>query len=322
MFSIGLDTWQLILLTILILLCINYLYHILIDKLIVIETTSAEGFIDTAASSSTASQDPYDDFYASIYHKIFQHDRLVQAEAALAFKDWERNTPPQKMNILDCGCGTGVATCYFAKQGVGTVVGLDRAPAMLRFAQSTILPSTTLTEQQMSAVSWKQGDAYGPSNFIAGTFSHAALLYFTVYCFRDLDALFKNLALWVRPGGGLVIEAVNKYKFEPVPDIANPWVAVSPQKYSKHRITTARAAFDKFDYETEFDLEDPRAEYREIFRFKDGSIRRQTHVLWMPSIAQIVEKAKAAGWVYQKFTDLEVVGFNYGYLLFFTRGQS
>jgi hypothetical protein len=43
--------------------------------------------------------------------------------------------------------------------------------------------------------------------------------------------------------------------------------------------------FDKFDYEAEFELEDPKAEFRETFRFKDGSVRRQKHSLLMPSIA-------------------------------------
>jgi len=317
---LGLDTWQLVLLSILILLCANYLYHILLDRLTEEPTFAAEGFENQALASQ--GQEIYDDFYASIYHKIFQHDKLVQAEAAIALQDWEKRMPKSKMRILDLGCGTGVATCYFAKQGVQSVTGLDRAPAMLRFAKNSIVPATTLSEQQLSSLHWLQADAIGPSAFPAASFTHAALLYFTVYCFRDLDILFRNLALWVEPGGSLVIEAVNKYKFEPVPDIANPWVAVSPQKYSKQRITKSRAAFDKFDYETEFDLEDPRAEFSEVFRFKDGTTRRQTHILWMPSIAQIVQKAKETGWIYQKFTELEMIGFNYGYLLFFTRGPS
>jgi hypothetical protein len=80
--------------------------------------------------------------------------------------------------------------------------------------------------------------------------------------------------------------------------------------------------FDKFDYDTEFDLEDPRAEFRETFRFKDGSVRRQKHVLWMPGITEMVQKAKEAGWNYKKYMDLQFTGFNYGYLLFFNRSMT
>jgi hypothetical protein len=37
----------------------------------------------------------------------------------------------------------------------------------------------------------------------------------------------------------------------------------------------------------------------------------------MPDIAQIVKSAQAAGWIYTKFTDLTVIGFEYAFLLSF-----
>jgi hypothetical protein len=158
----------------------------------------------------------------------------------------------------------------------------------------------------------------------AAEFSHACLFFFSVYYLKDLDAALKNLSVWIEPGGGLAIEVVNKHKFEPIPDVANPWVAVSPQKFSKDRIVKSKAVFDKFDYETEFDLEDPdaavsKAEFSETFAFNDGTTRRQKHTLWMPDIGIIVQKAKEQGFLYTKYTDLQFMGFNYGYMLFFKR---
>ena len=94
-----------------------------------------------------------------------------------------------------------------------------------------------------------------------------------------MDAIFRNLALWVKPGGSLAIEVVNKYKFEPVLNPSNPWVGISPQKYVKERLHKSNIVFDTFEYESVFELEDPRAEFRETFRFKDGSVRRQKHTL-------------------------------------------
>jgi hypothetical protein len=140
-----------------------------------------------------------------------------------------------------------------------------------------------------------------------------------VYYFKELDVLFKNLAFWIKPGGGLIIEVVNKHKFEPVPDVANPWIAVSPQKHTKERITTSAATFDKFDYSTEFVLEGNDAEFKETFKFSDGKVRRQKHTLYMPSITKIVSAATDQGFGYDKYMDLQILGFNYGYLLFFTR---
>ena len=68
-----------------------------------------------------------------------------------------------------------------------------------------------------------------------------------------------------------------------------------------------------------FELDDPEAEFRETFRFKDGSIRRQKHTLLMPSISEIIKKAQDNGWKYTKYVDLMPLSFSYGYLLFFDR---
>jgi hypothetical protein len=130
-------------------------------------------------------------------------------------------------------------------------------------------------------------------------------------------ALFRNLYLWVRPGGQLAIEVVNKYKFDPMLESASPLVGFSLQKYSKKRLTESNVVFDKFTYTGHFDLVDPQAEFIETFRFKDGTIRRQKHKMTMPTMEEIVKMGQAAGWVYQKYVDLVVVGFEYSYLLFF-----
>jgi SAM-dependent methyltransferase len=312
------DTWQLALLIILVLLLLNYAYCVFYDRIVQKDIHGIEGFEDEMSSHGSI-DDPYDTFYATVYNKIFQHDKLVQAEAAIALQDWNKSEKSGKMRILDVGCGTGVAAAFFAKQGAEQVTGLDKSVAMLNYAKDVVVPATTLTDEQKQRLDWRSSDAYGPMSCQASEFTHACLLFFSVYYFQDLDVLFKNLALWIRPGGGLVIEVVNKHKFEPVPDVANPWIAVSPQKHTKERITTSAAAFDKFDYDTKFILEGNNAEFKETFKFKDGNVRRQKHTLFMPSITKIVSVAAEQGFAYDKFMDLQIVGFNYGYLLFFTR---
>jgi hypothetical protein len=91
----------------------------------------------------------------------------------------------------------------------------------------------------------------------------------------------------------------------------------SLQKYSKERVTNSKVTFDKFEYEAKFDLIDPIAEFRETFRFKDGSVRRQKHIFYMPPIEEIVKTAKIAGWEYKSYIDLTSIGFEYAYLLLF-----
>lgn len=312
-----LTVWQAA--AILIVLCLMTVYctqvissHLSSPK--AIRTALSEGFTDSILSDI-----PYDNFYATVYNKIFQHDNLVQAEVGIALQNWQKSKKNKEIRVLDVGCGTGVATCAFVKQGVDRAVGLDKSVPMLNYAKDTVEPATTLTVDQKQRLEWRNGDAYGPMVATVSEFTHACLLFFSIYSFQDLDALFKNLALWVKPGGGLAIEVVNKYKFEPIPDVANPWLAVSPQKYAKERIVTSKATFDKFDYETEFQLYDPVAEFKETFIFKDKKVRTQKHTLYMPSIEKIIHTAAEHGWRYDKFTDLQFTGFNYGYMIFMTR---
>jgi SAM-dependent methyltransferase len=323
------DTWQTVLLMILFLIGMNYLIILTMDRLTTINYGSiSEGFVTQEKDGSDAelskyewlnNDDLFDDFYASVFTKLTQNENLIQAETAICMEEFTKNTPKDQLNILDAGCGIGIATCALAKQGAGQVVGIDKSQAMIRYAKGTTLPSTTLTETERQNVEFRMFDLMGPGAAGAAEFTNACILYFTIYYVKDLDILFRNLALWVKPGGSLAIEVVNKYKFDPVLDSSNPWVGVSPQNYVKERLKTSKVVFDKFDYEATFELEDPNAEFRETFRFKDGSVRRQKHALTMPSISDIIKKAQRNGWMYSSYVDLMPLSFQYGYLLFFKR---
>jgi SAM-dependent methyltransferase len=319
------DNWQTVCIIALLLISISYLFILALDKLSTLNCgTIKEGFVTESDAHTSkyewlSNDDLFDDFYASVFTKLTQNEKLVQAETAICMEEFGKNTSKDQLIILDAGCGIGVGTASFAKQGAGSVVGIDKSQAMIRYAKGTTLPSTTLTDIEKQNVEFRLFDLIGPGAAGAAEFTDACLLYFTIYYFRDLDALFRNIALWVKPGGCLAIETVNKYKFEPILDSCNPWVGFSPQKYSKERLTKSKVVFDKFDYEAEFDLDDPKAEFRETFRFKDGSVRRQKHTLYMPSMPDIIKKAQNNGWTYTKYVDLMPLSFPYGYLLFFRR---
>lgn len=325
------DTWETVLIVALIMTLVSYTMVYTVDKLTVYNMGMiSEGFVgdgpqkESDAVSSKyewlGNDDLFDDFYASVFTKLTQNENLIQAEAALCMEEFSKVADDKsQLRILDAACGIGIATMAFAKQGAGQVTGIDKSQAMIRYAKSNTLPHTTLTETQKQNVEFRTFDLMGPGAAAAAEFNCACLLYFSVYYFRDLDTLFRNLALWIQPGGSLAIEVVNKHKFEPILDSSNPWVGISPQRYSKERLTKSHVVFDKFEYDAVFELDDPRAEFRETFRFKDGSTRRQKHTLYMPSINEITEKAQRNGWLYTKYVDLMPISFQYGYLLFFTR---
>lgn len=315
----------------LILLCANYLVLVGADRWLRYESPPlAEGFEGTASGSEKNSDlytwitdipAMYDDFYASIYDQLSNQVARTTAKCSLLFTMWKKKAliPPSQWSVLDLGCGTGHASVAMARLGVGRMVGLDISPAMLRYAQKTVVPKAKLTAEQLEALRWRQDTMVNPSAASAAEFSHILCLYFSFYYMKNQEEFFRHCGFWSKPGGKLIVEVVNKYKFDPLLESASPFVGFSLQKYSKERLRKSKVAFDTFEYEGEFTLTDPRGEFYETFRFKDGKVRRQKHEFLMPKIEEVVAMAKRAGWKYVGYQDLNAIGFEYAYLLEFEK---
>jgi SAM-dependent methyltransferase len=261
----------------------------------------------------------YDSFYAGLYDQLTQGSVRTQAEVGLVLHEFTRKGEKvEQFEVLDAGCGTGIAAAAFGKIGCKRVVGLDSSEAMINYAKNTVLPQSTLTDEQKKKVEFRQADILNPSACAAGEFTHATMMYFTVYYLADKESAFRNLFLWVKPGGKLMVHVVNKHKFDPMLESAAPWMGFSLQKYVKDRVTKSEVSFNKFKYTGEFDLQDPSAEFRETFRFNNGTVRRQRHTFKMEDINTIVGFAKVAGWKYDGFIDLTPISAEYMYYLSFS----
>jgi len=319
-------------------LCINYLFNVWTSRLAVQEWEGGgqdggrgggrdggqggvEGFESMAKATEQKwieSPDLFDDFYAKVYDQLAQGSARLQAEAGLALHAFQRGgTELKDMRILDAGCGTAIVTSALAKMNVGKIIAVDQSSAMIKRAKTTTLDQSTLTEGQKEAIDFRITDLLNPSALSPGEVTNAICFYFVIYYIRDHEAFFRNMYVWTAPGGMMAIEVVNKYKFDPMLDSSAPWMGFSLQKYSKERVTKSKVTFDKFEYEGKFDLMDPVAEFRETFRFKDGTVRRQKHLFVMPAIEEIVKAAKNVGWIYDSHVDLTAIGFEYAYLLLF-----
>lgn len=262
----------------------------------------------------------YDKFFASIYDQLTQGANRTQAEVGLMLHEWTKKGEDLKtFEVLDAGCGTGIAVASLAKIGVKKATGLDISEAMINHANKEVIPKTTLTPEQQKAVNFKVGDIMDPTAFQGGQFTHGFMMYFTVYYLKDKETAFRNMYFWTKPGGRMVISVVNKHKFDPMLESSAPWLAFSLQKYAEKRITKSEVVFNKFNYVGEFDIQDPNAEFRETFRFKDGKVRRHRHELRMEDMNVIVGMAKNAGWIYNGFADLTPIGAEYFYHLDFKR---
>ena len=284
------------------------------------EITSIQPTDNSLYTWTTDPQLIYDEFYAGVYDQLSNQVQRSQAKVALLSSIWKKGSPNMKeWSVLDAGCGTGHATAAFAKLNAGRTVGIDSSAAMIRNAETVVLPASKLTDEQKQTIQWRVDTLVNPSACAAGEFTHVVCLYFTFYYLKDQEEFFRHMNMWTKQGGKLVVEVVNKHKFDPILESASPFLGFSLQKYTQERIRKSKVTFDKFDYEAEFMLTDPKAEFYETFRFKNNHIRRQKHQFLMPDIKDIIEMGKRAGWTYKGYQDLNPLGFEYGYLLLFEK---
>ncbi len=334
-----LTPFQWVILILFILVCIHYVYLVSTDASInSYSAETKEGFQGSSEEKKNESlytwiYEPsliYDDTYAEIYDELTLGANRQAAEVALCAKEWKKPTEPHAnpadWKVLDVGCGTGIACQAFAKVGAGTVVGLDQSGPMLRKAAENLEGNKDLGDDVKALVEWRQDDAYNVNAASLGEFTHVTVFYFTVYYMRDKELFFRHLHGWTKPGARLAVEVVNKYKFDPMLDSANPFI-FSLQKYSDKRLKRSEVKFNKLDYVGEFDLDDDensvKAEFKETLTFKDsGVVRRQRHDLYMPNLPALIADVERAHWKYVGFQDLLPVGFEYAYLLMFQRDDS
>ena len=263
-----------------------------------------EGFIQREKFILKRGADVYDRFYASLY------DELIFDKVKNEYEVGEiiQNThPTQKSLILDVGAGTGDHVALFSAKKLHAI-GIDASPAMVMAAQKKY-PNETFEEGSVTNIRL----------FPAYTFTHITCFYFTLYYIQDKLRFFKNCYEWLQPGGYLVLHLVDRNMFDPILGVANPLVFISPQKHAKKRITTSVVKFNGFDYKGEFILNKStnKAIFEETFKDPQGKVRKNEHIMYMPTQQHIIQLAKDTGFILEGKIDLIPVEYEYQYLYVF-----
>ena len=346
-FELG-TTWPIFLCALVTVCCFIYLweltrsytkgrrsYGILIADLDGIE----EGFANKSDSSAeteakTTGLDQriddacYDAFYAKVYDQLVQPIARAPMETKVAL-EWMASEEggkrsPENLRVADIGCGTGLHAELFAQESVRSVVGFDKSPAMFaeakaRHEKMKTSDSKHVIKNTNTDVTFLVGDATVATMASAAQFDLITMYYFTVYMIPERTQMLRNIFLWLDTGGMFMVHIVNKHKLDPILEAASPWVGFSAQKYADERITKSQVFFDKFDYEGSFDLHGSRATYEEVFKFKNGKIRRHEQRLWMPDISAIVSEIENIGFRLKHHVDLTPIGYEYQYLFIFAK---
>ena len=249
----------------------------------------------------------YDDFYADIYDYLVFNNIKNDYEVGIIVNS---TVPSEKSVIADIGCGTGHQVNDLKSKNL-EVIGVDISPSMVKKAKSNY-PDY--------ANNFMVGDGLDRTLFRDNSLTHILCLYFTIYYMKDKMRFFYNCMDWLMPGGYLIVHLVDKYKFDPILPPGNPLYIVSPQKYSKERITKTKITFNEFVYDSNFKFDDNDvAIFDEKFKFNDGRIRKQEQVLYMEDLPTIVNMAQEAGFLVHAKIDMVKCAYEYQYLYVFVK---
>tara|TARA_B100001123_G_scaffold447955_1_gene607227 strand:+ start:1025 stop:1966 length:942 start_codon:yes stop_codon:yes gene_type:complete len=291
---IKLNTWTKVALIIGIILIILMIANI--------HTQKKEGFTQKEKFIIKEDNDIYDAFYCSIY------DELVYDHAKNKYEVGEikhQIKPSKSARVLDIGSGTGHHVNLLNKIGYNAE-GVDKSEAMIKYAK-----------KKYNEYDFKHGDIVESMLYPSNSFTIITSFYFTIYYIQNKKSFFQNCFDWLKPGGYLIIHMVNRDKFDPILNVADPLYIVSAQKHAKNRITNSLVKFKDFQYKANFNLdkENNLAEFNESFKDdSSGHIRQNKHKLYMETQKYILSLAKNIGFILHGKIDLIRKQYQYQYL--------
>ena len=281
---------------------ITVLTLIILIACVIANNNRPEGFVQKNKFEMKQGTDIYDDFYASIYNDLVFDKIKNEYEVGEIINTTH---PTEHSLILDIGSGTGQHVAELNDKGYPTI-GLDLSPGMIGQAK-----------KKYPNLKFKNGNALEFMLYPAHSFTHVLCLYFTIYYIEDKQQFLKNCYDWLKPGGYFVLHLVNRNKFDPIINSADPLQIVSAQRYAKKRITNSLIKFKDFQYRGDFKLnkDNDIATFEEIFKDdKTKHIRQNVHKMYIPPQKHILSIAKELGFVLKGKIDLVPVQYEYQYL--------
>jgi len=280
-----------------IILSILLLILIVVNKNIVY----TEGFSQREKFVSKTNDDIYDNFYSSIYDDLVYDSKKNNFEV----NELSRLIKPGNGKVVDIGCGNGHHVKLLQHAGYN-VEGIDKSKSMINRAK-----------QRYSKCNFKNGDFLQAMTYSPNTLSCITCFYFTIYYIKNKQTLLQNCYNWLTPGGYLILHLVNRDKFDPILNAADPLHLVSAQKHSKTRITNSLVKFNDFQYKANFDFDKQNnlAEFQETFKDDaTGNVRQHKHKLYMTSQKHILGLAKNIGFILKGNIDMISTQYQYQYL--------
>lgn len=243
----------------------------------------------------------YDDFYVNIYDDLYYDKIKTEYEIGSILNC---DIPTEESIILDVGSGTGHHVNILASNDVN-VIGIDDSAAMI-----------TKARENYPTLEFKQENVLNRDIFGKSYFTHITCFNFTIYHFDNKRAFFENCYYWLKPGGFLIVNLVDKKTFDPILRLGNPYEVLGKKNIEKYGNET-RVKLLHYDYKSNFEIypNDDTAVFNErIKNVKTGDRRKQEMLLYMPTQKKILNEAKSTGFILESQYDMSGINVHSQYI--------
>jgi ubiquinone/menaquinone biosynthesis C-methylase UbiE len=270
----------------------------------------------------------YDANYARLYQTIVEQPKqhLVHFEVEDLIARTRLREYGTKATVVDLGCGTGAHLNKLAKElPDAQFYGVDQSPPMLAVARKKV-------RSHGGRVRLMQADMNDADALYKGMCTHLVCYYFSFYYTKSSRTFFENAHKWIQPNGYLCVHLVDPYKFDPVPEVANPLRGISLQRYHDQRKTGAKVIIKQsttssttptnriYTCNFEHQPKTRTAVFTEsIIDPHKERVRRHTTTLHMPHHEAVVQSARKAGFRLRHVTSLLEIGDEYEFLCYLQR---
>ena len=247
--------------------------------------------------------------YSDIYDLLMSYKEGIIIYQCDDVCDRARMDHFRTVQILDIGCGTGRHVCEFGKDY--STLGLDISEDMLTLAKQK--------NERFAKTRLLLGDMHTKEIIRSHFCTHITFFYFSFYYSANPKQVLDNCKQWLVEDGYLVLELVDRDKFDPVLEPANPFPLLSIQNYSSVRKTTSDIYFNDMTYHSDFIVHNEDICYfQEKLEFPTQSIENQ-HILYLPSLVKTMNLLEECGFTLQHTTHLSEINYNYHYLCYFQK---
>lgn len=249
--------------------------------------------------------DIYDDFYTKVFDLITYNKIITNFEIGTIINDIK---PTDKSIILDVGSKTGY-TINILNELTPNIIGLESSAKLIDVASERYpnIKNKFLNNDQLNN-----------QLFINNSFTHILSLNLNIYSISNKKLFLENCFNWLMPGGYLVLHLINNNYIDPLQYIINIKLNTLPEFVDPTLLLDDSINFKDFVYKPTFSsITDKEGIINEVFKFKNGNIRRQETTYYFMSIDKIIKIAKYLGFIILKYYRLNKNSYtnNYIYIL-------